>query len=231
MTNQDSPVMLWDEEVAGSNPVSPTISSLTTTSEAGVHAMSGGRDMDAHQSLRRSAPRDTSVFDRNVDGLVDAKPPAPAELKTGEAYDFRAGPVRKRIRDATVKMLAYNGSIPGPLLRTTQDAEVIVEFQNEMDVETTVHWHGLRHENFYDGVPRGLHAGVQAPVPPGGRFSYRLRFPDPGIFWYHPHIREDYQQRARFVRHHRRGAGRSGVLVAGEPGSRVDARRHPDGGQ
>src|SRR6185369_14209172 len=35
---------------------------------------------------------------------------------------------------------------------------------------------------------------TQTPVPAGGSFSYRLQFPDPGIYWYHPHIREDYGQ-------------------------------------
>jgi len=41
----------------------------------------------------------------------------------------------------------------------------------------------------YDGTGE-----TQEPMPIGGRFSYRLAFPDPGIYWYHPHIREDYGQ-------------------------------------
>jgi FtsP/CotA-like multicopper oxidase with cupredoxin domain len=53
-----------------------------------------------------------------------------------------------------------------------------------------VHWHGLRLENRYDGV----HHGTQAPIPVGGEFTYRIQFPDPGLYWYHPHIREDYTQ-------------------------------------
>jgi FtsP/CotA-like multicopper oxidase with cupredoxin domain len=53
-----------------------------------------------------------------------------------------------------------------------------------------VHWHGLRLENKYDGVP---HA-TQAPIPVGGSYSYRIQVPDPGLYWYHPHIREDYTQ-------------------------------------
>jgi FtsP/CotA-like multicopper oxidase with cupredoxin domain len=52
-----------------------------------------------------------------------------------------------------------------------------------------VHWHGLRLENAYDGTHE-----TQTPVLAGGSFSYRLQFPDPGIYWYHPHIREDYGQ-------------------------------------
>ena len=35
---------------------------------------------------------------------------------------------------------------------------------------------------------------TQAPIPIGGSFSYRIQFPDPGLYWYHPHIREDYTQ-------------------------------------
>ena len=53
-----------------------------------------------------------------------------------------------------------------------------------------MHWHGLRLENKYDGVPHE----TQQPIPIGGSFTYRIQFPDPGLYWYHPHIREDYTQ-------------------------------------
>jgi len=65
-----------------------------------------------------------------------------------------------------------------------------VEFTNALDQPTTVHWHGLRLDNRFDGVPEM----TQDAVPPGGRFTYRLRFPDAGVYWYHPHVREDVQQ-------------------------------------
>ena len=87
-------------------------------------------------------------------------------------------------------MLGYNGSIPGPTLRVRQGSEVIVNVTNDGDLDTTVHWHGLRLENKYDGVPHE----TQLPIPVGGSFTYRIRFPDPGLYWYHPHIREDYTQ-------------------------------------
>ena len=51
-----------------------------------------------------------------------------------------------------------------------------------------MHWHGLRLLNEYDGVPHE----TQAPIPVGGEFTYRLQFPDDGVYWYHPHMREDY---------------------------------------
>src|SRR5918997_4575907 len=56
--------------------------------------------------------------------------------------------------------------------------------------DPSVHWHGLRLENKYDGVPHE----TQAPIPVGGAFTYRIQFPDAGLYWYHPHIREDYTQ-------------------------------------
>src|SRR5439155_1073012 len=92
--------------------------------------------------------------------------------------------------DTTVRMLGYNGSIPGPTLKVRQGSEVIVHVTNDGDLDTTVHWHGLRLENKYDGVPHE----TQTPIPIGGDFTYRIRFPDPGLYWYHPHIREDYTQ-------------------------------------
>ena len=96
----------------------------------------------------------------------------------------------KRLGDTTVRMLGYNGSIPGPTLKVRQGSEVVVHVTNEGDLEATVHWHGLRLENKYDGVPHE----TQTPIPVGGSFTYRIRFPDPGLYWYHPHIREDYTQ-------------------------------------
>jgi FtsP/CotA-like multicopper oxidase with cupredoxin domain len=86
-------------------------------------------------------------------------------------------------------MLAYNGSIPGPTLRVPEGAEVVVDVENEGDLEATVHWHGLRLENRYDGTHE-----TQELIPVGGRYSARVAFPDPGVYWYHPHVREDYGQ-------------------------------------
>jgi FtsP/CotA-like multicopper oxidase with cupredoxin domain/YHS domain-containing protein len=102
--------------------------------------------------------------------------------------DLRIQPVRKRIDDAELRMLGYNGSIPGPTLHVDQGSEITVRVTNDGDVEATVHWHGLRLENRYDGVPHE----TQAPIPIGGMFTYEVQFPDAGFYWYHPHIREDF---------------------------------------
>src|SRR5215208_1056880 len=131
----------------------------------------------------------TDRFPTDATGLAEARAPELVELSDGEHLDLRIGPVAKRLGDATVRMLAYNGSIPGPTLKVQEGSEVIVDVENQGDMDATVHWHGLRLENRYDGTHE-----TQAPILVGERFSAKVVFPDPGVYWYHPHIREDYGQ-------------------------------------
>jgi FtsP/CotA-like multicopper oxidase with cupredoxin domain len=128
-------------------------------------------------------------FPTEIEGLPEAQPPELVELSDGDRFGLRIGPVAKRLGDSTVRMLAYNGSIPGPTLKVREGSELIVEIENQGDMEATVHWHGLRLENRFDGTHE-----TQAPIGVGERYTARVTFPDPGVYWYHPHIREDYGQ-------------------------------------
>jgi FtsP/CotA-like multicopper oxidase with cupredoxin domain len=130
------------------------------------------------------------VFPQDPTGLAEAQSPTEVALEDGSVLDLRIAPVRKRIGAATVRMLAYSRSIPGPVLRVRRGTTVTVHVTNDADLEQTVHWHGLRLENRFDGVPHE----TQEPIPVGGRFTYELTFPDAGLYWYHPHVREDYGQ-------------------------------------
>jgi FtsP/CotA-like multicopper oxidase with cupredoxin domain len=128
-------------------------------------------------------------FPTETAGLAAAHRPELVELGDGDRLELRIAPVTKRIGDATVRMLSYNGSIPGPTLKVREGCEVDVDIVNDGDHDTTVHWHGLRLENRYDGTHE-----TQTLIPVGGRFTARVAFPDPGVYWYHPHVREDYGQ-------------------------------------
>jgi FtsP/CotA-like multicopper oxidase with cupredoxin domain len=141
------------------------------------------------QVTMNEGARVTDTFPTEIAGLPAARSPETVELGDGDAFDLRIAPVAKQFGDATVRMLAYNGSVPGPTLRVRQGSRVVVNVVNEGDLEATVHWHGLRLENRFDGTHE-----TQAPIPIGGRFTYEIDFPDPGVYWYHPHIREDYAQ-------------------------------------
>jgi FtsP/CotA-like multicopper oxidase with cupredoxin domain len=67
-------------------------------------------------------------------------------------------------------------SVPGPLLDLREGQSVVVEFENQLEVETTVHWHGLRLEAAMDGSNVS-----QRPVVPGETFTYRFVARDPGF--------------------------------------------------
>jgi FtsP/CotA-like multicopper oxidase with cupredoxin domain len=128
-------------------------------------------------------------FPRETEGLPEAGKTELVELADGNEFELEIIPVKKEIDDATVRMLAYNGSVPGPTLKVPQGATITVHVTNHGDLEATVHWHGLRLENRYDGTH-----DTQAPIPVGETFAYQVHVPDPGAYWYHPHIREDYGQ-------------------------------------
>jgi multicopper oxidase len=79
---------------------------------------------------------------------------------------------------------AYGDSLPGPLIRVNAGDLVRVTVDNQLPEETTVHWHGIALRNAADGVP-GL---TQEPIKPGSRFCYEFVAPDPGTYFYHPHV-------------------------------------------
>ncbi len=79
---------------------------------------------------------------------------------------------------------AYNATLSGPVIRVTQGDWVNVQFENGLDVPSSIHWHGLRLPNNMDGVP----FITQKPVMPGESFTYRFQALDAGTFWYHPHL-------------------------------------------
>jgi FtsP/CotA-like multicopper oxidase with cupredoxin domain len=138
--------------------------------------------------IESKSARPDDLFSTETGGLSEAARPQLIRLHDGDRFDLRIEPVRKRLEDAELRMLGYNGSIPGPTLHIDQGSEITVQVTNDGDVEATVHWHGLRLENRYDGVPHE----TQAPIPIGGMFTYKVQFPDAGFYWYHPHIREDF---------------------------------------
>lgn len=117
------------------------------------------------------------------------KPTEVVELKDGDVFDLEATIVKQEVGNRTIKRLAYNGQIPGPVIKVQKGAGATVNFTNNIDMETSLHAHGLRGDWQMDGaVP------ITPSVQVGETFSYKLEFPDTGVFWYHPHVREDYQQ-------------------------------------
>lgn len=126
----------------------------------------------------------------DLSALPEARPSETVRLAPWDTLDVDVTLVRRTLGGHTAAMYGYNGQHPGPFIQAPQGSTVVVRVTNRIEAETTVHWHGLRLDNRFDGVP-GL---TQPPIAPGESFLYELKVPDAGMFWYHPHMREDVQQ-------------------------------------
>ncbi len=120
--------------------------------------------------------------------LMQALSQAVVDLKDGDRYMLRAQPVTKTIAGAPARLYAYNGSVPGPLLRVRQGSTVTIDLVNALDQETDMDWDGVRADNAQDSARK--------PIKPTGKQRYVLRFPQAGLYWYHPHSHADSQQDA-----------------------------------
>ncbi len=125
-----------------------------------------------------------------ADMLPEAQPARVVELADGDTLDLEAKLVRRTFNEQAFAMYGYNGMYPGPIIKVQQGATIVVNFTNNIEMPTTVHWHGLRLANPNDGIPNV----TQNPVAVGESFTYELYFEDAGVYWYHPHMREDIQQ-------------------------------------
>ncbi|WP_186330880.1 multicopper oxidase domain-containing protein, partial [Staphylococcus pseudintermedius] len=94
-----------------------------------------------------------TAFSKDTQGLKEATGPLFVELNNGDSYDIEAGYVKKEIGNTKLRMLAYNGSIPGPFIKVEEGSQITINFTNNTDVDQTIHSHGLRLNNLFDGVP------------------------------------------------------------------------------
>jgi len=77
-----------------------------------------------------------------------------------------------------------NGTYPGPELRYREGDHLRVLANNQLNVPTTIHWHGMIVPNYMDGVP-----GVtQMPIAPGRSVIYEYPLRQSGTYWYHSHV-------------------------------------------
>ena len=121
--------------------------------------------------------------------------PLPSQAAGPVRYQLIAAPADYLLGGAdkpVSSLMLYNGQTPGPALTARKGDELEVDFLNQLDQPTTIHWHGIRNLNEMDGVPDL----TQAAVEPGERFTYRFPLKDAGSFWYHAHNRT-YEQVAR----------------------------------
>src|SRR5260370_1404873 len=96
---------------------------------------------------------DVTPFLPTPDALLpNADPNEVLRLKDGDIIDLDAELVRRTIDGQTFTMYSYNGQNPGPLIEVSRGSEIMVRFTNHLEDSTSIHWHGIRLENPFDGA-------------------------------------------------------------------------------
>lgn len=83
----------------------------------------------------------------------------------------------------TAQAVTVNGVLPAPLIKLKEGREAVLRVHNQLDVDTSIHWHGLLLPYQMDGVPGVSFAGIR----PGSTFEYRFPVVQNGTYWYHSH--------------------------------------------
>ncbi len=150
-----------------------------------------------------AGPQPLVARDRSLDGLPQSRPTELVSVADGDHVVLTASFVVHNPGPGPVRMMAYNGMVPGPTMVAPLGATITVELVNQLDQDTTLHGHGLRVPPGDDGV---AHLGSPLTAP-GGRDTYTWTFHDEGVFWYHPHANEAEQKEL----------GLSGMVVVHDP--------------
>ena len=108
-----------------------------------------------------------------------------AATPAADTFNLNTGIFEKELRKGApkVQFWGFNGQLPGPILRYRKGETARLLVHNGLQVDTAVHWHGLRVPNNMDGVP----FVTQDPIKPKAQMRYAFDLPDSGTYWYHPH--------------------------------------------
>jgi FtsP/CotA-like multicopper oxidase with cupredoxin domain len=117
--------------------------------------------------------------------LVSAQPGPQREQETlqGTTFDLSIGETVMNFTGSPKVALTINGSIPGPLLRWREGDTVSLRVRNELDEDTSIHWHGILLPANMDGVPGLSFHGIR----PRESYGYRFAVKQSGTYWYHSH--------------------------------------------
>lgn len=166
----------------------------------------------------QSSSKDEAFAKGNKNDQKTVKPISPNvknadyDVKDGKkVFHLTAEEVKQEVsKGVYMKAWGYNGSTPGPKIVVNKGDKVQVVVKNNLDVPTSVHWHGLIVPNKMDGVP-GLENSPK--IMPGKSFTYEFTVKQVGTFMYHSHVDSAKQEMM----------GLAGMFVAlPEKGDKID---------
>ena len=167
--------------------------------------------MNTHEHEHHDAAEATAVLNRSRGACRSAVDTDVVELADGDTFDLRIASGR-RSSSATTRCACSPTTARSPARHCAcrEGSEVTVDVSNDADIEATVHWHGLRLDNRYDGTHE-----TQAPIPVGGSLHLPDLVPRPGRVLVPPAHPRGLRPGDGAVRQHRRRADRSRLLAAG----------------
>ena len=157
-------------------PLLAAVATALVVVVVGFFVLGSGSDTDAR-----------AMLEAEFDGAYPAFPTPSGNIVE---LDVVAAPATIEVVDGLdTEVWAFNGVVPGEVHRIKLGDTLRMNFRNELPVETTVHWHGVRVPNAMDGVP-----GITQPaIQPGETFTYQFSPPDAGTFFYHSHVNSTEQ--------------------------------------
>ncbi|MGY8986287.1 MAG: copper resistance system multicopper oxidase [Sphingomonadales bacterium] len=102
---------------------------------------------------------------------------------SGNEFDLSIGKTTTLINGKEGQTITVNGTLPAPLLRWKEGEEVTLRVTNHLNVDSSIHWHGLLLPFQMDGVPGVNFPGIKA----GETFTYKFPLKQSGTYWYHSH--------------------------------------------
>lgn len=137
-----------------------------------------------------------------------------AQQSSGPAVGDTAHARGYALQQGAIAPRADSINVPGPVLVLTRGERTAITVINRLPEPTSVHWHGMELESYYDGVSgwSGADARRAPMIAPGDSFVAVMTPPRAGTFMYHPHMEEEDQL----------SAGMFGPMIVLEPGERFD---------
>jgi FtsP/CotA-like multicopper oxidase with cupredoxin domain len=169
------PVAVAPSAPGQTKPAASTAATQAKPASASVpasgHNLHGGAQPVSHAAEVASATRGNQLLEpKLVDGF--------------KTFELTASVVQWEVTPGEfVEAFAYNGMVPGPLLRVTEGDKIRIALKNELPEPTILHIHGPALQNSMDGVPEVTQSLIQ----PGESFTYELEVHPAGTFVYHTH--------------------------------------------
>jgi CopA family copper-resistance protein len=98
-------------------------------------------------------------------------------------YELTIDKVKINVAGEEQTAMGINGTVPGPVLRFKEGEDLTLKVTNNLDEDTSIHWHGLILPFTQDGVPGLSFEGIK----PGETFTYTFPAQQSGTYWYHSH--------------------------------------------